>query len=133
VYVYIHTYIHTCIHTYYIVPVKSLKVFERILFSTKLHLFDQKYSKICEILLRFELTGFWISCKAEFSASLHQSCTHEVSVSHGPSEIILICWFCAQETCSCYYQCWKQPCCLIFLWKLWFFFPPHRILRWIES
>ncbi len=31
--------------------------------------------------------------KAKFSASLLQS-----SVSHDPSEIILICWFCAQET-----------------------------------
>ncbi len=31
--------------------------------------------------------------KAEFSASLLQS-----SVSHDPSEIILICWFAAQET-----------------------------------
>ncbi len=31
--------------------------------------------------------------KAEFSASLLQS-----SVSHDPSEIILICWFTAQET-----------------------------------
>ncbi len=32
-------------------------------------------------------------CKAEFSASLLQS-----SVSHDPSEIILICLFAAQET-----------------------------------
>ncbi len=31
--------------------------------------------------------------KAEFSASLLQS-----SVSHDPSEIMLICWFAAQET-----------------------------------
>ncbi len=31
--------------------------------------------------------------KAEFSASLLQS-----SVSHDPSEIIIICWFAAQET-----------------------------------
>jgi len=32
--------------------------------------------------------------KAEFSASLLQS-----SVSHDPSEIIIIWWFVAQETC----------------------------------
>ncbi len=33
---------------------------------------------------------------------------------------------------SDYYQCWKQLCCTIFLWKLWYilFF---RIHRWIES
>jgi len=38
--------------------------------------------------------------KAEFSASLLQS-----SVSHDPSEIILICLFAAHI--SCYFQCWK--------------------------
>ncbi len=33
---------------------------------------------------------------------------------------------------SDYYQCWKQSCCSIFLWKLWYikFF---RIHRWIVS
>ncbi len=44
--------------------------------------------------------------KAEFSASLLQS-----SVSHDPSEIILISWFDAQENYY-YYQCRKQLCCL---------------------
>jgi len=43
--------------------------------------------------------------KAEFSAS-------QSSVSHDPSEIILI--FGTQETCL------KQLCCLIFLWKPWY-------------
>ncbi len=57
---------------------------------------------ICEILLQFK-TIFYLnifknviySCdgKAVFSASWLQS-----SVSHDPSEIILICWFAAQET-----------------------------------
>ncbi len=37
------------------------------------------------------------------------------SVSHDHSENILICWFAAQDT----YPCWKQLCCLIFLWKPW--------------
>ncbi len=32
-------------------------------------------------------------------------------MSHDPSEIILICWFAAQET-----FCWKQSCCLIFFY-----------------
>jgi len=35
-------------------------------------------------------------------------------VSHDPSELILICWFNAQETNYYYYQCWKRLCCLIF-------------------
>ncbi len=42
--------------------------------------------------------NLFLWCKAEFSASLLQS-----SVSHDPSEIILIC--CSRNI---YYQCWKQ-------------------------
>ncbi len=39
---------------------------------------------------------------------------------------------CCSRNISDYYQCWKQLCCSIFLWKLWciLFF---RIHRWIES
>ncbi len=37
--------------------------------------------------------NLFLGCKAEFSASLLQS-----SVSHDPSEIILICWFADHET-----------------------------------
>ncbi len=39
---------------------------------------------------------------------------------------------CCSRNISDYYQCWKQLCCTIFLWKLWYilFF---RIHRWIES
>jgi len=36
--------------------------------------------------------------KAEFSTSLLLLITHQFSVSYDPSEIILICWFCAQKT-----------------------------------
>jgi len=42
------------------------------------------------------------------SASLLQS-----TVSHDPSEIILICWFPAwKKNISDYYQCWKPLWCL---------------------
>ncbi len=39
---------------------------------------------------------------------------------------------CCSRNISDYYQCWKQLCCPIFLWKPWYilFF---RILWWIES
>ncbi len=43
-----------------------------------------------EYILKYNL---FLWCKAEFSASLLRS-----SVSHDPSEIILKCWFAAQET-----------------------------------
>ncbi len=55
--------------------------------------------------------GLIYSCdgKATFSASLLQS-----SVSKKPSEIILICWFAAQEMFYYFSQCWKQLCYLLF-------------------
>ncbi len=68
---------------------------ERSLFcSSRLHLFDQIYSKNCQILLSLKIAVFYVNIieKAVFSASLLQS-----SVSHDPSEIIIICWFAAQE------------------------------------
>ncbi len=77
-----------------------------LLCSPRLHLLYLKKKKkqsSCEILLHFKVTVFYVnifniliySCdgKAEFLALLLQS-----SVSHDPSEIILICWFGAQET-----------------------------------
>ncbi len=69
---------------------------------SKMHLFDEKYSKNSYIVkyyynLKESLfcSFFLIYCNgiAEFSASLLQS-----SVSHDPSEINLICWFGVQET-----------------------------------
>ncbi len=68
-------------------------------------MWSKKYSKnqqYCEMLLQFKRPIYYLnvfsnviySCdrKAEFSASLLQS-----SVSHDPSDMILICWFAAQE------------------------------------
>ncbi len=37
----------------------------------------------------------------------------QASVSHGPSENLIWCL----SNISYYYQCWKQLCCLMFLWK----------------
>ncbi len=47
----------------------------------------------------------------------------QFSVSHDPSEIILICWCTAKSNILYYYQCWKQMCCSTFLKKPWPFFP----------
>ncbi len=43
--------------------------------------------------------------------------------------VLLMTAFVLQAHISDYYQCWKQLCCTISLWKLLFF----RIHRWIES
>ncbi len=51
--------------------------------------------------------------KAEFSASLLQS-----SVSHDPSEIILICWFAAQEKMYSYYQVVLLHIFFRILWRI---------------
>ncbi len=65
---------------------------------SKLHLFEQIYSKSSIIVKYYYHNCFLFEYmlkkyKAVFSASSLQS-----SVSHDPSEIILICWFAAQET-----------------------------------
>ncbi len=52
-----------------------------------------KYYKIKMFSLYVLKCNLFLWCKADFLASLLQS-----SMSHDPSEIILICWFAAQET-----------------------------------
>ncbi len=69
----------------------------------KLDYFDTTY--IIYIYRKYYLFLWWQSCKAEFSPVT-------LITSHDPSEIILMCWFAAQET-HCY-SFWKQLCCLIF-------------------
>ncbi len=70
--------------------------------SSSLDLFDQKYRKslilfsiliyICTILIKYHL---FLLFNAEFSASLLHSSMH------GPSDIILICWFIINVGNSC--------------------------------
>ncbi len=53
------------------------------------------------------------SYKYYIDAKLHfQQPSFQSSVSHDPSEIILICWFAAQETFLIIIQYWKQLCCV---------------------
>ncbi len=73
----------------------------------RLHLFDQKYSKSSDIVKYYYNVIFflkWWQCWISSRLLLQ---------SYDPSEIIII---------SNYYQCWKQLCCLTFLWKLWYIF-----------
>ncbi len=76
-------------------------IFMSLFCSSRLYLFNQKYRKKTVILwnpIEISNIGFlfyytlkynlFLWCSAEFSASLLMS-----SVSHDPSEIILICWF----------------------------------------
>ncbi len=72
----------------------SFYVFESLLLTTKNSKMKHYYNlkELCSIWICFKIQ-FISVIKAEFSASLLQT-----SVSHDPSEIILICWFAAQET-----------------------------------
>ncbi len=72
--------------------------------STRLHLFDQKYNKNSNITAITFL----------FSYVFHMFYKQTLLESHESSEIILICWFAAQETFLISCQRWKQLCCLIF-------------------
>ncbi len=78
-------------------------------------IFNQKYSKNNNIVKYYykQLFSIFIyifkfnySCKAKFSASLLLS-----SVTKDPSEIILICWFAAQESFLVSIDLKKKLCC----------------------
>ncbi len=80
-----------------------------------------EYSKNCVILLQFKIAVLYMNllkcnwllwCAAEFSASLLQC--HMIFRNHSNMMI------CCPRNISDYYQCWKQMCCPIFLWKLWY-------------
>ncbi len=60
-------------------------------FERCLHLFDKKYS-INSIL------KYYYNLKELFSIVMYSASLLQSSVSHDPSEIIIICWFAAQET-----------------------------------
>ncbi len=70
-------------------------------------LFQFKISFLYEYILKCNL---FFCCKAESSASLLSS------VSHDLSEIILIWWFSAKKNIFCYYHCWKWLCCFTFIY-----------------
>ncbi len=92
--------IHLCIHVYHFFErslAKCAFIWSKIiLWNTILQI------TIAAFFFNVLTSNLFLWCKAEFSASLLQ-----VSGSHDPSEIILIC--CSRNT-SYYYQCCKQLC-----------------------
>jgi len=88
----------------------DLLILEYIGQTNSLICLEQKYSNIVKYYnnlkldLLFSLLKLYFvhDVKAEFSASLLQS-----SVSHDPSEIILICCFAAKNIYISYYYQWK--------------------------
>ncbi len=108
---------------YYTLPFRNLKgSFKKNIYNNIVKYFLQfKITVSVLIYLIYIYIYLFLWCKAEFSASLLQS-----SVSHDPSEIILI-WFAAQETFLIFVNV-ENMCCFIYLWLL-----AYRILWWIES
>ncbi len=100
-------------------------MYERcLLYSQKLHLFDQKYNKT-GILFQLKITlnifsNVIYSCdgKVEFSAAI-------TPVTWNHSNMLI----CCSTNYSYYYQCWKQLCCLIFMLKLGCIFQDSLINR----
>ncbi len=93
-----------------------------ILYNVTLIIINIISNVCCEILLQFKITVFNAinSCDVKLNFQHHYSCLQ-----------CLICWIDAQRAPlwlggggSYYYQCWKQLCCLIFLWKAWNTFIP---------
>ncbi len=78
---------------------------------------------LCEYLLKCNL---FLWSKLYFHHHYSSLQCHMIFRNHNNMLI------CCSRNISDYYQCWKQLCCTIFLWKPWYilFF---RIHRWIES
>ncbi len=104
-----------CSNSISFTKIRQLKCLRSVRFVLpyELHLFNWKSRKIV-ILWMFLPFNFSVCIyfemyfdKAELSASLLQS-----SESHDPSEIILICWFTAQEMFTIINV--ENSCCLIF-------------------
>ncbi len=75
---------------------------KRSLLLTKAAFIDHKYVKNCEILLIFKIAVFYVNICSNVIYFCDQSCIFSIitavfSVTWS-SEIILICWFAAQET-----------------------------------
>ncbi len=76
------------------------------------------------------LFSMWISVKLKFISVYFQhhysslQC-HMIFRNHNNMLI------CCSTNISDYYQCWKQFCCTIFLWKPWYilFFRIHRLIE----
>ncbi len=93
-----------------------------------------KYSKNCEIyqfnncfLCEYMLKCNWfLWSKLNFQHHYSSLQCHMIFRNH--SNMLI----CCSRNISDYYQCWKQLCCPIFLWKRWYilFF---RLHRWIEN
>ncbi len=77
-----------------------------------------------DILIQYKISVFYCIVKYIWIFS------SQSSVSRDPSEIILICWFGAQETFLIIIKWWKQLCCLYFCGNCDHFF---RILWWINN
>ncbi len=73
---------------------RDFKMFLYSLCSPRLRLFDQKYSKYYYNLNICFLCEYLLNCNLFLSSKLN----FQSSVSHDSSEIIIICWFAAQET-----------------------------------
>ncbi len=105
------------------------------LLLTKAALYS-KNSKNSEILLECKTAVFYVNICYNVIYFCDQSCIFSII-----TPVFSVTWcfrnhynmlICCSRNISDYYQCWKQLCCTIFLWKLWciLFF---RIHRWIES
>ncbi len=97
----------------------SSKLRKLIFSSPRMHLFNQKII-INNILFEFKITVFYFNIFQNviyyfiiIYSSLQCHMTLQKSLYY--ADLLL-------KKISHYYQCWKQLCCLIFLWKLWYIF-----------
>ncbi len=89
-----------------------------------------KNCKSCkyEILHLKKIFSNHLNCNAFLSFKHHYSSLQCHVIFRNHNNVLIYC----SRNISDYYQCWKQSCCTIILWKCWYVLY-FRILWWIES
>ncbi len=86
--------------------------------SPRLHLFDQNTVKTVKYYYNLkQLLSVWIYCKMHFIPVNFPVFSVTWSMRNHSNMLI-----CCSRNISDNYQCWRQLCCFIFLWKLIFNF-----------
>ncbi len=104
---------------------------ESLVCSASLHLFDQNTVKTWNIIKVWNscfLCEYLLKCNVFLYFQHHYSSLQCHMIFRNHNNMLI----CCSRNISDYYQCWKQMCCTIFLWKLWYILFV-RIHRWIET
>ncbi len=92
----VYDFLNIITFTFIVIFQPGTQYHKTIFSSARMHLFNQKWM-IKNIFFEFKITVLYFNI---FQNVIYYITFIQSSVSHDPSEIILICWFAAQENVS---------------------------------